>query len=155
MPIGLTLPQYDLGLRVDLRVAVDLAGRRLEDAAAQPLGEPQHVDRAVDRGLGRLHRVVLVVDRRRRTGEVVDLVDLDEQRERHVVPDELEARVVVQVIDVALGAGEEVVDAEHLVALLEQAVAEVGAEEAGAAGHEDPLAGIVVTHSCLRRHWSA
>ena len=64
------------------------------------------------------------------------------------MPHELEARVVVQVIDVALGAGEEVVDAEHLVALLEQAVAEVRAEEAGAAGDEDSLAGIVVTHSC-------
>ncbi len=132
---------------MDLRVAVDLAGRGLEDARAQPLGEAQHVDRAVHRRLGRLDRVVLVVDRRRRAGEVVDLVDLDVERKRHVVADELEARMVVQVLDVALGAGEEIVDAEHLVALLQQPVAQMRAEESGAAGDQDALAGVVVAHS--------
>ena len=69
------------------------------------------------------------------------------QRERDVVTDELEPRIVVQVVDVPLGAGEQVVDAQHFVALGEQAVAQVGAQESGAAGDEDPLAGIVVTHS--------
>jgi hypothetical protein len=37
---------------------------------------------------------VLVVDRRGRTGEIVDLVDLDIERERHVVAHQLEARIV-------------------------------------------------------------
>jgi hypothetical protein len=60
-------------------------------------------------GLGGLHRIVLVVHGRGRAGQVVDLVDLDVQRDRHVVPHQLEARVVEQVLDVVLGAGEEVV----------------------------------------------
>ena len=38
-----------------------------------------------------------------------------------------------------LRAGEEVVDAQHVVAVREQPVAQVRAEEAGAAGDEDPL----------------
>jgi hypothetical protein len=83
--------------------------------AFSALGQPQHVDRAVHAGLGGLHRVVLVVDRRGRAGEVVDLVDLHVEREGHVVAHQLEVRVVEQVGDVVLGAGEEVVDAEHIV----------------------------------------
>jgi hypothetical protein len=79
----------------------------------------------VHRGFRRLHRVVLIVDRRRRAREVVDRVDFDVQRERHVVTDELEPRVVVQMVDVPLGAREQVVDAQHFVALLEQAIAQV------------------------------
>jgi hypothetical protein len=63
------------------RVAIDLAGRGLEDLGPHPLGQAQHVDGAVHAGLGRLHRVELVVDRRGRAGEVVDLVDLDIERE--------------------------------------------------------------------------
>ena len=128
-----------LGLRVDLGVAVDLAGRGLEDLRLGPLGQAQHVDRAVHAGLGGLHRVVLVVDRRGRAGQVVDLVDLDVEREGDVVAHQLEVRVVQQVDDVVLGAGEEVVDAQHVVAVGQQAVAQVRAEEAGAAGDHDPF----------------
>jgi hypothetical protein len=63
------------------------------------------------------------------------------------VADELEPRVVMQMIDVAFGAGEEVVDAEHFVALLQQSIAQMRAEEARAAGDQDAPAGIVVAHS--------
>ena len=125
-----------LGLRVDLRVAVHLAGRGLQDPRLDPLGQAEHVDRAVHAGLGRLHRVVLVVDRAGRAGQVVDLVDLDVEREGHVVAHQLEHRVAHQVGDVALGAGEVVVDAQHVVAVGEQPLAQVRAEEAGAAGDQ-------------------
>ena len=92
------------------------------------------------RGLGRLHRIVLVVDRRGRAGEIVDLVDLDIERERHVVPHQLEMRIAEAGDDVVLVAGEVVVDAQHVVARRQQALAEMRAEEAGAAGHQNPLA---------------
>jgi hypothetical protein len=75
------------------RIAVDFACRGLEHAAAEPLGEAEHVDCARDRHFGRLDRVVLVMDRRRRAGEVVNRVDLDKQRKADVVAHELEARV--------------------------------------------------------------
>jgi hypothetical protein len=39
--------------------------------------------------------------------------------------------------DVLLGAGEEIVDAQHVVAFVEQALTEVTAKETGAAGDED------------------
>ena len=60
------------------------------------------------------------------------------------MPHELEPGVVEQVGDVVLGAGEEVVDTQHVMALREQAVAQVAAQKAGAAGDEDALGGVVV-----------
>ena len=62
------------------------------------------------------------------------------------MPDELEPGVFQQVLDVALGAGEQIVGADHLVATLQQPVDEVGAQEACAACDEDSLAGVVLTH---------
>ena len=43
-----------------------------------------------------------------------------------------------------LAPGEEVVDAEHFVAVLEQPLAQMRAEESGAAGDQDALALTVV-----------
>ena len=79
------------------------------------------------------------MDRRGRTGQVVDLVDLDVERQRHVVAHQLEAAVVEQRLDVVAGAGEEVVDADHVGAHVEQPLAEMRAEESGAAGDQDAL----------------
>ena len=106
-------------------VAIDFAGRRLEDLAAEPLSEPQHVNRSVDRGLGRLHWVVLVVDRRCRAGQIVDLVDLNIERKCYVMSYKFEVRQALKMRDIAFGAGEKVVDAKDFVSLLEQAVDEV------------------------------
>ena len=60
------------------------------------LARPRHVDRAMHVDLGGLDRIVLVVNRRRRAGEVEDLVHLDVERKRDVVADDLEVRVAEQ-----------------------------------------------------------
>ncbi len=111
------------GLRVHDRVAVHLGGRGLEYLGLHPLSQAEHVDRADHAGLGRLHRIELVVDRRRRAGEVVDLVDLDEQRMGHVVTHRLEMRVLQQLRDIVLAAGEVVIDAQYVMAARQQALA--------------------------------
>ena len=128
-----------LDLRMDVGVAVHLAGRRLEDGRPHPLRKPQHVDGAVHADLGGLHGVEPVVDRGGRTGEVVDLVDLDVERERDVVPDGFEAGVRQCRGDVVPRSREVVVDAQDLVAAREQAFTEMGAEEPRPAGHQYPL----------------
>jgi hypothetical protein len=56
-----------------------------------------------------------------------------------VVADELEVGLREQVRDVGLLAGEEVVDADHVVARGHEPVAEMAAEKAGASGHEHAL----------------
>ena len=53
--------------------------------------------------------------------------------------DELERRVAEQMGDVAPGAGVEVVDAQHLMALADQPLAQMRAQETRAAGHKHPL----------------
>jgi hypothetical protein len=83
-----------LGLRVQLGVAVDLRGRCLEDFGPHAFGEPQHVDGAVHAGFGGLHGVMLIVNWRGRTGEIVNFVNLDIERERHVVAHQFEARMI-------------------------------------------------------------
>ena len=78
-----------------------------------------------------------VVDRRGRAGEIVDFVHLYIEREGDVVAQEFEARMADEMLDVALLAGEEIIDADDLMADLEQAVAQMRAEKAGAASHKD------------------
>jgi hypothetical protein len=134
---GVDVAPVVLGLGVDGRVAVDFAGRGLENLGFDALGQAEHVDGAVHAGFGGLHGVELVVDRRGRAGQVIDLVDFDIEREGDVVAHQLEIRVVEEMGDVVLGAGEEVVETDDVVAFGEQTLAEMAAEEAGAAGDED------------------
>ena len=79
--------------------------------------------------------------RRRRAGEVVDLVHLQPERLDDVVAEELEVGLREEVGDVGFLAREKVVDADHVVSQGDQPFAEVAAEEAGAASDEDPLEG--------------
>jgi len=91
----------------------------------------------VHAGLGRLHRVALVEDGRGRAGEVIDLVHLDIERERHVVPQHLEPLLAQQVLDVLSRTRVEVVDDQHLVTVGQQPADEMRADETGAAGDHD------------------
>ena len=84
-----------------------------------------------------MQRHAQVVDRTGESCEVIDEVDglLGGDGFDDVVVHEGE-RVVSKVLDVLERRDDEVVDADHAVAALEQRFAEVGAEEAGAAGDE-------------------
>jgi len=84
--------------------------------------------------------------RRSRARQVVDLVDLDVERQRDVVADEFEPGMVDQVLDVVLAAGEEVVGADDMMAAFDQAVAQVAAEETGATRDKDLAAPVVLAH---------
>ena len=110
-----------LRLRVHLRVAVDLARGGEQEACALPLREPERVVRAVRADLERVQRHAQVVDRARERGEVVDEVDglgdLDVLGD--VVVEERE-RVAPKVLDVRERARDEVVDADHAVAAIDQ-----------------------------------
>ena len=97
-------------------------------------------------GLGGLHRIVLVMNGRCRARQVVDLIHFDIEREGHIVAHQLEVRVIEQMGDVVLDAGEEIVKADDVVTVVQQALAEMRAEEAGAAGDERARAGAVIFH---------
>ena len=117
-----------------LRVAVHLARRGEQEAGPLHLREAEGVVGAVRAHLQRLQRQPQVVDRARRAGEVVDEVDrfVDvgvlcqvERQEPECVP--------AQMLDVRERPRLEVVDADDAVLPGEQLLAEMGAEEPGAA----------------------
>jgi hypothetical protein len=60
-----------------------------------------------------------------RASEVEDPVYLDVKREGYVVSDELETRLVEQIVKVSLRTGAEVVNRENLMAKVEEPAAEV------------------------------
>ena len=120
-----------------LRVTVDLARGREQEARALELRQAESVVRSVGADLERVQRLAQVVDGAGERCQVVDDVDrlVDVDVLDHVVVDERE-RVVANVLEVDERARLEVVDADDPVAPLQQVVAEMGAEEAGAARDE-------------------
>jgi uncharacterized protein (UPF0210 family) len=85
--------------------------------------------------LGGLNRVVLVVNRRRRTRQVVDLIDLHIKREGNVVAKEFKIGIPYQRSDISLGPRIEIVDTEDIVSILEETLAEMGAQKTGPSRH--------------------
>src|SRR5207247_1908797 len=126
-----------LGLRVHLRVSVDLARRGEQEPRALELRQTECVVCPVRARLERQERLTHVVDRARERGEVVDvvdrLVDLDVIGDVAAAEDEF---VVPQVLEILERARLEVVDADHAIPLAEQVLAEMGAEKTGSAGHD-------------------
>jgi hypothetical protein len=77
------------------------------------------------------------MDRRGWTSEIVDLVHFDKKRKSHVVTQNLEPRIVEQVLDIAAGSSGEIINAKNLVSLAEQAPAKMRPEKAGAPRDQD------------------
>ena len=94
--------------------------------------------RAERADLERGNRQFQVVDRAGGRGEVEDVIHVarDEDVFRHVHADEAEALVPGEVLDVFRAAGDEVIQGDDPVSLLEQALDEVRAEKARAAGDD-------------------
>ena len=128
-------------------IAVDFGCRGLENFRARTFGEAEHVDRAVHTGFGRLNRIELIMDRRRGTGQIVNLVDFYEQRHRNIMAEHLEIRMLQQMRDVRPPSGEIIVDAEHLMALLHKPVAQMASQKASRAGDQYSLRTIRRRHS--------
>jgi hypothetical protein len=77
------------------------------------------------------------VDRRGRTGEVVDLVDFDIERKSHIVPDQFEALVPDQIFDIAPRACKKIIDAQDFMTSREQGLAKKRADEPGPTGNKN------------------
>ena len=77
------------------------------------------------------------MDRRSRASKIIDLVDLNIERERYVVPHQFEAWMLHEMRDIRICAGEEIVDAQHVVSGGKQTLAKVRAKETRAAGNEE------------------
>lgn len=90
------------------------------------------------KGYDCLDWIVLVMHRRGRASEVVDLVNFQENRLDDVVSDEFEPGIPEVVNQVVLPPREEVIHHDHAVPSLHQTVHEVAPHEAGPTSHENP-----------------
>jgi hypothetical protein len=75
------------------------------------------------------------VDRARRAGEIVDLIDFDIEWEGDIVAQQFEMRVIDHRHQIVARTSEKIIGADDSVALLEQTLAQKGSEEAGPPGH--------------------
>jgi len=132
-----------LGLRVYGGIAIDLACRGLKDATFKPFGKSKHIDRTVHRRLGGLHGIMLVMDGRGRTSEIVDLVDLDIDRERYVMSHQFETGVSMQMLNISLGTRKEIVHAKDVMPVRQKSIDQMRAQKSGAAGDENSFAAII------------
>src|SRR5439155_3031782 len=87
-------------LRMDLRVTINFRSRSLQNARMYPLGQTKHIDGAHHVGLDRLYRIVLIVNRRCRTREVINLIDFKENWLDHIVTRQIKPMIVEQMCNV-------------------------------------------------------
>jgi len=123
---GIDIAPVSLMLRMNGRVAIDLAGGGLKDLGPDPLGKTQHVDSAHDAGLDGLDRVVLIMNRGRGTGQVIYLIHLEKYGMDQVVTYEFKVGQADEMADIVLGSREEIIQAQHVLPVPGQAITEVG-----------------------------
>ena len=124
-------------LRMRFGIAINFAGRSLEDTCVQALRKPQHVNRSDHACLCRLNRIVLVVNRGGGAGEIVDFVDFHVEPKRNVMPHHFERWVVHEPRQIVPLARKIVVDTEDIAPLGEQFGAQIRTQKSGAARHEN------------------
>src|SRR6516225_3376264 len=90
-------------------------------------------------GLRCLYGIALVVNRRGGAGKVVDLIDLDIQRERDVMANQFESLVTKQMFDISARATKEIIDTYDIGPFVEQSIAKMRAKESGPARNQYSL----------------
>src|SRR5436190_13276465 len=129
-PDRVNVAEIVLRLWMDQRVAVNFACRSLQNTRLYAFCQPEHIDHTHYTGLNGFDWIVLVVNWRSGTGKIIDLIDLEHYRFGHVVTNQFEILTVKKVRNILLAAGEKVVEADDLVALVQEPFAKMRADKA-------------------------
>lgn len=89
----------------------------------------------MDARLDGLDRIGLIVERRGRAGEIVDLIHFYVEREANIMAEHLELRMSGEMGDIFAGAGVEIVYAKNFVAIRKEPIAKVRSQKTGAASY--------------------
>jgi hypothetical protein len=120
-----------LGLRMNTWITIDLTRRGLEYLYLEALSEPEHVDRPKNARFGRLHWILLVMNRRCRTRQIENFVNLYEKRMSDVVTQQFKVCVFEKVLDIVPRPCEEIIDAQDLASSAQKSLTKMRAEETG------------------------
>jgi hypothetical protein len=132
---GVDASPIGLRLGMDRGIPIHLRSGGLKDLGLQSFRQPQHVDGPVNVHLGGLNRVVLIVNGRSRTRQIVNLIDLHIKRKGNVVTKEFKIGISDQMSDISLGPRIEIVHTEDIVSILEETLAEMGTQKPRPSGH--------------------
>jgi hypothetical protein len=80
------------------------------------------------------------MERRSRARKVVDLIDLNVEREGHVMPDHFKVGMQQEVLNIILGSGEVIVDAQDLRAVGDQPITEMRPKESSSPCNKNAFA---------------
>ena len=105
-----------------LRIAIHLARTGQEQPSTHTACQPQHVVSAEKAGLGSFDRIELVMNGRCRACQVPNAITFQTDRIGNVVPDQFKPGMTDPLADVAFAASEVVVEANHLLPGLHQAI---------------------------------
>jgi hypothetical protein len=134
---GIDMAPIGLWLRMNVGITVDFRGGSLENTGLHPLGETKAVDGPDHGGLHRLDRIILVVWWRSWTSEIIDSVYLELEGIDHVMAYEFKAGIPQKMLDIGLASGEEIIETDDFMLLLDETIAKMGTEKSGSAGDED------------------
>ena len=101
-------------LRMHLGIAVDFRCRGLENFGTHALGQTEHIDCAMNRCLGGLNRVKLIVYWAGWTRQIENLIDFYKQRKRHIVAHHFKSRVAQKVGNICASPSEEIIHAQDI-----------------------------------------
>ena len=121
---------------MNFRIAVDFARRRLKNLRAAFARQFEKIDRAKDRRLNCLERIVLIVARRGGTRKIVYFVDFKRKRNRYVVPNQLKVRPRKKRFHIRLLTRKEIIDTDYFVSSGNQFINQVASDKTGAAGNK-------------------
>ncbi|BEV11697.1 hypothetical protein ATDW_21930 [Asticcacaulis sp. DW145] len=129
---GIHMPSIAFWLRMDLWIAVHLTGRGLKDSRPSAFGEAQQIYCSQNVGFGSLNGVTLIVHRRGGASKIVNFIYFYIERERYVVPKQLEPRVRKKMSNILPATCVKIVDAKDFFTHLYQSITEMRPEKARA-----------------------
>lgn len=91
-----------------------------------------------EQGYDSLDGIILVMNRRCRASQVVDLIDLQQNRLHNIMSNELKPRILKMVDNVLLPPREEVIDHDHIITPGDELIHEMAPHESRPAGDDDP-----------------
>jgi hypothetical protein len=88
---------------------------------------------------GGLHRIVLIMDRRGGTGEIVDFVNFDVEGKANIMAYQLKIGMPHQMSDIGFTPGVEIVHTQDLMPSFQELFTQVGAQKPSPTGYQYPL----------------
>jgi len=122
---GVYASEIGLRLGVNCGISIHLRSGGLEDSCLEAFSESQHVNGTMDIDLGGLNRVVLVMNRRCRAGEVINSIHLDVKGKSYVMAKKFKKRILQKMLNISLRSGVKVIHADNVLSILEKALAEM------------------------------